>query len=126
MKLRMRGNSIRLRLSQDEVAQLNKIGQVEETVEFGLAAPALSYRLETTVDSNVIKAAFRENCLSVLLPEKDAEHWVNSQQVGIESIQPLGDNRSLRILVEKDFACLATRPQEDDTDAFPNPMARAS
>jgi hypothetical protein len=33
----------------------------------------------------------------------------------------VGDGKTLRILVEKDFACLTKPPHEDDADAFPNP-----
>jgi hypothetical protein len=29
----------------------------------------------------------------------------------------------LRILVEKDFACLAPREGEDESDMFPNPLS---
>ncbi|MGH8167708.1 MAG: DUF7009 family protein [Woeseiaceae bacterium] len=35
--------------------------------------------------------------------------------------QPL-DGDELSILVEKDFACLAPREGEDDSDKFPNPL----
>jgi hypothetical protein len=34
MKLRIHGNSLRLRLSQSEVAQFSKTGYVEDSVQF--------------------------------------------------------------------------------------------
>ena len=35
--------------------------------------------------------------------------------------QDVGGDEPLRILVEKDFACLVEREGEDDSDAFPHP-----
>ena len=104
MKLRIRGNSIRLRLTKTEIVQFADTGRVEEIVEFGFSQTALSYHLYTTTDAEVIRAKFEDNCLYVSVPKRDAENWINSEKVGIEAGQPLGDNRYLRILLEKDFA----------------------
>jgi len=123
MKLRIRGNSIRLRLTKTEIVQFGDTGRVEEMVEFGFPQTALSYQLYTTSDAEVIRAKFKNNCLYISVPKRDAENWINSEKVGIEAGQPLGDNRYLRILLEKDFACLTDRSDEDETDAFPNPLA---
>ena len=123
MKLRIRGNSIRLRLTKTEIVQFADTGRVEETVEFGLSQTALSYQLYTTSDAETIRAKFEDNCLYILVPKPDAENWINSEKVGIEAGQPLGDNKYLRLLLEKDFACLTDRTDEDETDAFPNPLA---
>ena len=121
MKLRIRGNSIRLRLTRSEIAQFADTGSVEERVEFGFTKPALFYRLDRTDDGNGARANFEDQCLSVSIPAADAEKWIESEQVGIEGMQPIGINQVLRILVEKDFACLAERVNEDDSDAFTNP-----
>jgi hypothetical protein len=45
MKLRIRGNSIRFRLSQTEMVQLVETGDVRDSVEFGPDA-RLDYRVE--------------------------------------------------------------------------------
>ncbi len=122
MKLRIRGNSIRLRLTRSEVAQFAETGRVEETVGFGVAKPGLGYQLYAAADDETIRAQFEDNCLSISIPVSIAESWINSGQIGIEAVQPLGDNISLRILVEKDFACVTERSGEDETDAFTNPL----
>lgn len=120
----MRGNSIRLRLTKSEAAQFEKTGKVEEIVEFGVAKPGLGYRLHTSADDETMRAKFEDNCLCVSVPIRDAENWINSEQVGIETVQPLGDARSLRIMVEKDFACFTDdRADEDETGSFLNPFA---
>ena len=123
MKLRIRGNSIRLRLTKTEIVQFANTGKVEEMVEFGFPQTALRYQLYTTTDTEVIRAKFEDNCLYVSVPKRDAENWINSEKAGIEAGQPLGDNKYLRLLLEKDFACLTDRTDEDETDAFPNPLA---
>jgi hypothetical protein len=124
MKLRIRGNSVRLRLTQSEVARFGEVGRVEETIEFG-AKPGqqMIYAIETADVENV-GAAFENNRLSVLVPQVQAEKWVNSNQTGIEGEQTVDGDKRLRILIEKDFACLDARLGEDDADAFPHPEVK--
>ncbi|MBC7898864.1 MAG: hypothetical protein H7070_02325 [Saprospiraceae bacterium] len=125
MKLRIRGNSIRLRLTKSDIAQFAASGKVEEIVEFGFAKPTLSYRLDKTEDVATVSASFKYNCLKISIPIADADEWIESESVGIESAQPIGDNNVLRILIEKDFACLEKRAGEDDSDTFKNPLAES-
>lgn len=119
MKLRIRGNSIRLRLTKGEVETVASAGAHEERTEFGDAA--LVYRLEAG-DVPGPRATLEGGSVTVTLPRADVEHWANSEQVGIEAEQTLAEG-SLRILVEKDFKCLAPREGEDQSDAFEHPNA---
>ena len=120
MKLRIRGNSIRLRLTKSEVDQFRSTGEVSESIDFGQSA--MRYSLRTT-DRDALGADFGDGELSILVPKDQAEAWAGSEQVGIDGAQSAGDGQDLRILIEKDFECLAERPGEDDSDAFPNPLA---
>lgn len=120
MKLRLRGNSIRLRLTQSEVARFGREGKVEETVRFNESERDLLYTLEIGAESDLF-AKFADGAIRVFIPEKQALEWVDSQQVGVET--PVGS--SLRVLVEKDFACSEVRPGENEEDAFPNPRNEA-
>lgn len=121
MKLRIRGNSLRLRLTRSEVEQLGRSGEVIETVDFGAGSPRFCYQL-SAMDGGTVRAEFGDDRLHIFVPATEAARWIGSEQVGIEGMQPVGDGRFLRILVEKDFACLAERGGEDDSDAFPNPL----
>jgi len=119
MKLRIRGNTIRLRLTQLEVKQLTNEGSVEEVVEFGSIAE-LTYRIKT--DSvNQIFASFDNNTITVTIPTNQAQEWANSDQTGIENgaygLVPL------HVIIEKDFQCLKMRDVDEDKDAYPNPLA---
>lgn len=121
MKLRIRGNSVRLRLTQSEVARFGHTGAIKETVEFGAeASRQFSYTLETTCE-NYVNASFENNGLRVFVPNAQAADWINSGEVGIEAAQNVGDGKFLRILIEKDFACFEARPFEDESDSFPHP-----
>lgn len=120
MKMRVRGNSIRLRLTQSDVAELIQKGFVEEAVEFG-GASRLIYALRSASGAETICAEFEDNRLAVIVPEKEAREWANSEQISLEGKQNIGGDKVLRLLIEKDFACLAPRAAEEDADAFPNP-----
>lgn len=117
MKLRISGNSIRLRLSQSEVARLHKHGVVENAISFGRSA--LTYRL---IASEVAQpeASFTQNVITVVVPQQTAMHWATSDEVSISAEQPLPAGDKLSILIEKDFQCLTPR-NEDELDNFPNP-----
>jgi hypothetical protein len=47
--------------------------------------------------------------------------WASSDQVGIEGEQPVDDQTSLRILIEKDFACIDAT-DEQNAVTFPHPL----
>ncbi|MDF2694542.1 MAG: hypothetical protein K0S65_2925 [Labilithrix sp.] len=118
MKLRIRGDSIRLRLSQAEVAALGEGGRVEEATGFG---PGHELVYAVFSGGTTLAATLSGSRIEVAIPSNVARDWATSETVGIEGVQDAGAGRTLRILIEKDFACLTTRPHEDDTDAFPNP-----
>jgi hypothetical protein len=117
MKLRVRGDSIRLRLTQSEVSALIEQGLVEESTAFG---PGMSFVYSLRLGEKG-GAALTPARIEVYVPAEVARAWAASDAVTIEVTQDASAGRTLRILVEKDFACLTKRPHEDDTDAFPNP-----
>lgn len=123
MKLRIKGNSIRLRLTKSEVNILSSGEAVTEKTQFTVM-DSFEYKLERWL-LNVAGAKFEKDCLTVSIPEKDVERWVSSDFVTLEyHIDNQADG--LKILIEKDFACLSVRPGEDDSDSFPNPSADIS
>lgn len=121
--MRVRGNSIRLRLTQSEVEQFEKKGLVEEIIEFG--ERALIYALESSAKAEKVEAEFKDNRIVVIIPQNDAKRWANSNQVGIKTEQNISVNKTLRLLIEKDFACLEPREGKEDSDAFPHPSENA-
>jgi len=117
MKMRIRGDSLRLRLAQGEIVRLRETGEVCDHIHFG--DRTLAYAL-VSGDVDTPRARFGDDRIEVTLPRGVASEWANSDQVGIEAEQPLA-NGTLKLLIEKDFQCLAPRPGEDDSDGFPHP-----
>lgn len=118
MKLRIKGDSIRLRLMRTEVAALRSGGRIEETVHL-TPDHALVYALARGAHEGV-RVTFdgREACVHVSAAILEA--WTTSDEVGFQRDVPVGPNRALCVLVEKDWQCLTGR-DEDERDAYPNP-----
>ena len=121
MKLRIKGPTLRLRLTQGETRALLEEGVVEERVPF---APGVSlvYRLRRAAAAPEITASFRNGVVEILVPERAAREWCDTNLVTLAHEQALPEG-SLRITLEKDFACLAPREGEDESDNFPHPEA---
>ena len=120
MKLRIFGNSLRLRLSQSEVTALNGSGKVEDRISFGKpAGQSLTYILQSA-DVPHISASFDNGTISVTVPVEAARKWATSDEVSLKAEQLLDSGDNLKILIEKDFKCLTPR-DEDESDNFPNP-----
>ena len=122
MKLRIRDNSIRLRLARGEVEILRDVGLVSARIGFP-GGRDFRYVVESSPASVNPGAFFSDNIVTVRLPETAVFAWANSEQVSISGEQRLDDGAPLLILVEKDFACLAPREGEDDSDMYPHPNA---
>lgn len=118
MKLRIRGNSVRLRLSRGEVEAFDRDGRVEDAVSFAPGS-RLTYAIERSL-VGAPSARLEDGQIVVMIPEALAGAWCRTEQVGIEGEQPTGDGETLRLLIEKDFTCLKTRSDEDEPDALPN------
>ncbi len=122
MKLRIRGNSIRFRLQRSEVLTLLEHGRVEECALLGIGpSERLTYRVELSDSVSAIETTWHDGCLSVLLPRAMAIAWGHGDELCLEATQRVAGEQVLRILVEKDLACVTPRPGEDDHDAYPNP-----
>ena len=125
MKLRIRDNSIRLRLTRGEVDLLRAEGLVEARTEFP-GGREFHYVLESSPASVTPGALFSYRVMTVRVPETMALAWASTEQVSIKGEQLLDDGEKLTILIEKDFVCLAPREGEDEADMYPNPQAGSS
>ncbi|MEM7502918.1 MAG: hypothetical protein AAF417_12775 [Pseudomonadota bacterium] len=121
MKLRIRDNSVRLRLSQSEVAHLNECGAVSAQTSFP-GQSRLAYTVQTGPDRAAARAVFANDAIVVTFPGADVARWADSQEVTLRA-EVDTDLDILVVLVEKDFACLSPRAEEDESDMFPHPEA---
>lgn len=115
MKIRIKGNSIRYRLTKSDVANIIKDGRLEERTEFG-QGNALVYVLQTTTDYD-LSVTFHDNHITLFVPHSMMQRLADTDEVGFENEQG-----KLFLLVEKDFTCL-DNVAEDQSDNYPNPLA---
>jgi len=79
------------------------------------------YAVESSPANVNVAAHYSDNQITVRLPETMVVAWATTEQVSMAGEQVLDDGDKLTILVEKDFACLAPREGEDETDMYPHP-----
>jgi len=126
MKIRIKGNSLRLRVSRSELARLLAGDCVEETVHFAPEASAsFTYALQPETSAKSSTVQYTDGRVSVLLSADQVYVWGATDQVGIADEVSLGPLGSLALLIEKDFACL-DRSDEDNQDTFAHPHAGAT
>jgi 3-methyladenine DNA glycosylase Mpg len=114
MKIRIKGNSLRYRLTKTDVDVFTKEGYLEEMTIFG--EQMLTYALQRSVTDD-LTATFQNNKITLFMPDKMAEEWESTDRVGFEN-----SKGALYLLIEKDFKCL-DNVAEDQSDNYPNPLA---
>ncbi len=122
MKLRIRDNSLRLRLTQTEVRALRADGRVTATTAFP-GSTSLEYSVRCDDEAAELTATLHDGRITVRLPAAMAHEWADSDRVSLRGDRAIGNGQSLSLLVEKDFACLAPREGEDESDMYPHPQA---
>jgi hypothetical protein len=114
MKIRIKGNSLRYRLTKSDMYRLSQEGYLEDKTDFG--GRELIYVIQKT-DDDELSAFFNDNVICLQIPGTMIEVLNNTDQVGFEGIE-----RNLHLLVEKDFTCL-DNVNDDQSDNYPNPLA---
>src|SRR5437016_896481 len=104
MKLRIKGNSIRIRLSRSEIEHFGKEGYLEEQTKF--KKEIFIYALRSVPDGNELSSDFSGNKITVYVPSQMALEWTTTDNIGYNNIMELGDGKQLFILIEKDFKCI--------------------
>lgn len=119
MKLRIKGSSIRMRVTKSEMDRFATEGYLEERTEFGNTT--FIYALQR-YDADVMAASFADNTITVFMPAAKANEWATSNKVGYEHNVDLGNGKKLYLLLEKDFKCL-DETHENQDDNYDNPAA---
>jgi len=120
MKLRIKGNSLRIRLTKTEVDNFGKNGLLEEQTRFG--NEVFTYALQSRAADGGLAASMEKNKITMWVPEKIKEEWVNTDVVGFQNKMDIGNGEQLFLLLEKDFVCI-DNTFEDQSDNYPNPNA---
>ncbi|MCL6265433.1 DUF7009 family protein [Flagellimonas myxillae] len=120
MKIRIKGNSIRFRLTKSEVETFSRTGSFTEKTAFGHIS--FDYGVQALDNIKELKADFKENTITLYVPKSDSQVWFENDLVGFQNYMKLENGQELFLLLEKDFACL-DNTLEDQSDNYPNPMA---
>lgn len=121
MKIRIRGNSIRYRLTMSEVETFSTTGYYEEHTSFGHRKFGYALKAEQGIDH--LKASFDGDIITLMVPGQDARDWAGNSVVGFSHSLELEGGGALSLLLEKDFACL-DETGEDQSDNYPNPRTQ--
>ena len=121
MKIRIKGNSIRYRLTKTEVKTFCEIGYFEDTTDFGVKK--FIYALEATEGIDILDAEFKGDKITLFMDKQKSKDWFQSNQVGFSHSITKDNNTELFLLLEKDFICM-DETVEDQSDNYPNPKIK--
>ena len=113
MKIRLFGESIRLRLTQVEVETLSKGGAVESIVPF----PGEALACEVQPFEGPLQVRHSAGRIMVSTPAAETARWASSEEEGL-----YGSVGALRIAIEKDYNCIHKPASPDNAGTFPNPL----
>jgi len=120
VKLRILGDTIRLRLDRAEVDQVGAGNVVSAATTFPDGA-VFCYRLEPGMAAT--EAVFSDGCISLKVLAETLTAWAtDDHQVGVYQDLALPEG-TLALRIEKDFECLEPRSGEDQGNRFINPKS---
>ena len=113
MKIRIKSDSLRYRLTRSDVDKLSKEGYLEDQIKF--AGNPLIYAIQLT-DGEILTSSYIDNKITLSMARKMIIELVDTNKVGFSN-----EAGGLHLLVEKDFTCL-DNVNEDQSDNYPNPL----
>jgi hypothetical protein len=120
VKLKLHGNSIRVRLTRSEVARFGACGRLEEAFVYGPSpSQQLTYGIES-VSSDSVGVRVDQNGIFAQIPASLADEWTTSDRVGVSGEVNHPDGRRIDVLIEKEFRRI--HGGNNDPDLYPNPL----
>lgn len=111
MKLRLEDNSLRLRLSAEEVGAFAQTGRLATTLQLAPGPGGqLTYALQRTPNDSTaaaqgLRVAYTPGSVTILVPDQVAHQWTGGEEISLSGEMSVADGADLRILVEKDLGC---------------------
>lgn len=118
MKIRIKGNSIRYRLTKSEVETLAKTGYYKEETNFG--EKTFAYAIKANGETQELDVSFNKHTITLYMNKSKSLEWPNNGIVGYSSEIETPHGQILSLLLEKDFVCM-DGTNEDQSDNYPNP-----
>lgn len=118
MKIRIKANSVRIRLTKTEVDRLSATGYLEEQTLF--INNKFVYAVQSMDNGTELSAVLEPHKITLFVSKALLKDWAKNDVVGFNSRMPVAENGSLYLLLEKDFVCL-DETTEDQSDNYENP-----
>ncbi|MBT0606723.1 DUF7009 family protein [Aequorivita echinoideorum] len=118
MKIRIRDNSVRLRLTKTDIRNLRDNHLVSSKTEFS-QVEIFEYELRSDTAYTEISAKFKEGKITIQIPLRDAEILTETEEITIRGTQNNGMDSQLSLLIEKDLECIDAT-DEDQSDMYEN------
>jgi hypothetical protein len=115
MKLRIKSDSLRYRLTRSDVDALAREGYLEDQINF--VGHPLIFAVQLT-DGEVLTSSYIDNKITLCMARKMIIELTDTDKVGFSN-----QDAGLYLLVEKDFTCL-DNVDEDQSDNYPNPSLK--
>jgi hypothetical protein len=118
MKIRIKGNSIRYRLTKSEVETLAETGYYREETQF--PDRTFGYTIKADAGTRELDADFSADTITMYVNLNKSVAWAKNDVVGFSSEIKTPSGTTLSLLLEKDFVCM-DNTAEDQSDNYPNP-----
>lgn len=122
MKVRLKGDSIRMRLGMAEVKSLADGREVNNVTHLP-GGVFLQIGIVPHPEGGMCTVALEGAVMTVAVSRDALAGWAGSPTECLLFELPVSDKTMLKISVEKDFGCLKTRAAEEDADSYSNPSA---
>ncbi len=127
MKLRLAAQALRLRILRSELAALEAGGSLQESVRLAPGAlGSITYSLAVAGQEQNSEVQVVCVCgdVRVTVSRKVFARWCMPEENGIYVRVDTGTGEPLKVVIEKDFACLDSS-DADNRDTFEHPHAGA-
>ncbi len=104
MKLRINGNSVRIRLLEEELEILYKNREITERVQFK-DGNWFEYGV-FIVDEPEIDSTFENFLIRIPIPSKEIELWRSQRDFSFRRSEMISQDMTLNILIEKELGCI--------------------
>ena len=102
MKLRLERDTVRLRLSPNEMELLKADKIVAEKISIS-SENEFSYSIQIDNHLNTCFIDFKNNSLKISVPNAIADKWMNSNQIGIKEMIMVENGKATNLIVEEDL-----------------------
>ena len=102
MKLRLEKGTIKIRLSKQEIKELDEQNQLSEHV-FITKANKFTYTVKISKDLEICLIMFANDQLTVTVPEEKVRKWFDSNQIGIKETIITDKGEFIVLTLEEDL-----------------------